>query len=542
VTIGYHISGAFTNAYATTRYNYYGGGGTPNVRLDGDSCIVGGEATGNMYPAYRAYFDTRKSVPSPLDIELTCTYDSVTRAGRLEVKARNATASEVSGQLQVVLCESHIYYVWYNLDSVHHVERNMLPDAGGEAITVPANDSITRTRDFAVDPAWVARNCDLVAFVQNNSTKEIYQGASVGVYQAPAMEYRGCRDAFLQPDTTVNLTVGLVNRGTGPADSLVATLTTHDPYISIMPPLVVFGSAAVGEDVYSQTPFVVEVEQGHPNHALTTMDLVVSGAGGYAESLSFPLYVSTDRGFSDDMERGVNDWTHSGTGDNWHQTEHRSQSPTHSWYPGTEGSYQYTNENDARLVTPWFTSSDSSQLSFDHWYDVEADYDYCMLELNNGSKFWTPLANYTGVGSSWEHEAFSLTDWSGQTLRVAFRFISDPGTVAEGWYVDNFLCEPYQTPVAEPSPGMTWATAALRNPVTARAEFSYAVPPGQAGKLAVYDAGGRLVRVVSDRLSGTGRTAWNLADMNGRRVEAGTYFARLTGGDRAETAKMVVAR
>ena len=441
--------------------------------------------------------------------------------------------------MQVALCESHIPYVWYDLDSVHHVERAMLPDANGEAISVPANDSVVTTRAFTVDPAWVARNCNLIVFVQDNSTKEMYQGASAAIYQAPAMEYRGCRDAFLQPDTTVNLTVGLVNRGTGPADSLVAMLATDDPYISITPPLVVFGPAAVGEDVYSPTPFVVEVESEHANHALTTMNLLVTGAGGYTESLSFPLYVSTNRGFADDMERGDNGWTHSGLRDNWHQTEHRSQSTTHSWYPGTEGSWQYTNENDARLVTPWFIAGDSSQLSFDHWYRLELDYDYAMPEINNGSKFWVPLAMYTGPNPSWTHEEFPMGMWSGQTVRVAFRFISDPGTVDEGWYVDDFLCEPYQTGVAEPAPGAESRTPKLevRSPAFRTTAVAYALPAGQLARLDVFDVNGRLVSKLAGRLTGSGRVAWNLAH-----VEAGTYFCQLVSESGSTTAKVVVAK
>jgi hypothetical protein len=514
-------------------------GGTPTVKLDGDFGVVGGMTNGTMYPAYRAYFDQHKTVASPLEIELECTYDSTTRQGRLEIKVKNTTSSAVSGQLQVALCESHLYYVWYGLDSVHHVERNMLPSASGEAITVPANDSITKSRDFTVDPVWVARNCELVVFVQNNSSKAMYQGARVGVYQAPALEYRGYQSAFPEPGADVNLTIGLVNRGSGPAETVSATLSTSDPEITVTTPNASFGAIAMGQDVYSETPFVIHVSNVHPNHSVATMNLAVTGAGGYTTDLSFPLYVSTNRGFSDDMELGVNGWTHSGTRDNWHQTAHRSQSPSKSWYCGVEGSWAYTDENDARLVTPWFTSGDSSQLSFDHWYNVEIDYDYCMPEVNNGSKFWIPLANYTGASSNWQHVTFPLDAWSGQTIRVAFRFLSDPGTTAEGWYVDNFLCEPYQTGVAEPAPGAEIRSPKLevRSPALRTAAVAYALPAGEHARLDVFDVNGRRTRTIADKLTGSGRLAWDLA-----RVEAGTYFCRLVSEAGSTTAKVVVTK
>jgi len=282
------------------------------VVLDGDSEVVGGMSNGNMYPAYRTYFDTHKSVPSPLDIGLTCTYDSTTRQGSLEIKLKNTTASDVPGQLQVALCENHISYHWGNLDSLQHVERNMLPDASGETVIVPANDSITKNRDFSVDAAWVARNCELVVFVQNNARKSIYQGAHIGLYQVPVLEYRGYQSAFPEPGGDADLVVGLRNLGSGDAATVSATLSTSDPYVTVTTPTADFGSIAVGQDVYSLSPFAIHVDAGCPNDHLATMDLAVTGAGGYATSLSFPLNVSTNRGFADDVENGVNGWTHSG--------------------------------------------------------------------------------------------------------------------------------------------------------------------------------------------------------------------------------------
>jgi hypothetical protein len=538
VCIAYHSGDAYQNTPATSRFSYYSVGGTPYVHLDGDSEVVGGLTSGTMYPVYREYFDTRKTMPSPLRIELVCTYDSTSRQGDLGIKLVNETGAAVTGQLQVALCESHIYYVWYGLDSLHHVERNMLPDANGEAVTVPANDSITKTRSFSVDAAWVARNCNLVVFVQDNASKSIYQGASIGVYQVPALEYRGYQSAYARPGADVNLTVGLVNRGTGAADSVSAVLSTSDPGISVTAPSAQFGTIALGQDVYSLTPYVIHVDSAHAN-SLATMNLAVSGANGYSDALSFPLMVTTNLGFSDDIERGDNGWTHSGTNDHWHQSAHRSQSPSNSWYCGVENSWQYTSENDARLVTPYFVAGDSARLTFDHWYNVEQDYDYCLPEINNGSQFWAPLASYTGASSNWEHVSIPLAGWSGQTIRIGFRFLSDYNVTAEGWYIDNFLFEPYAAGVSELRPGTELRSArlAVTSPAFGRASIAYAVPAGRSARLAAFDVNGRLVAEIADGLTGAGRADWNVAGL-----EAGAYFVRLSDEASSKVVKVVVAK
>jgi hypothetical protein len=323
--------------------------GTPTVKLDGDYQLVGGMTTGNKYIEYRTYFDQRKSVPSPIAIELACSYDSTSRSAHLDIKLRNETGTAVDGQLQVALCENHIYNVWGNLDSVQHVTRTMLPSAAGEAVSVPANDSITRTRDFTVDAAWVARDCEIVVFVQNTSSRTIVQGAHIGVYQVPQLEFRRYAKAYPEPGGDADLTVFLRNIGTGSSASVCGVLSTTDPHVTVTTPNADFGSIAIAQDVGSATPFAIHVDAGCPDNHLATMDLAITGAGGYTAAAS-----STARGYADDMENGENGWTHSGLSDNWHQTPNRSKSPANSWYCGTEGTYQYTNQNDAKLMTPFF--------------------------------------------------------------------------------------------------------------------------------------------------------------------------------------------
>ncbi len=56
--------------------------------------------------------------------------------------------------------------------------------------------------------------------------------------------------------------------------------------------------------------------------------------------------------FVDNIEFDQDGWTHSGSSDNWHITTHKSNSPTHSWYSGVEDTWQYTNLNDASLISP----------------------------------------------------------------------------------------------------------------------------------------------------------------------------------------------
>ena len=319
VPIAYHASNSgdpYYTADAAARLSYYGITGYPTVVLDGSYKIVGGLHTGTMYPTYLNYFRTRMSVSSPLTIALSITYDTTARTGTLTIKVNNTSASSVSGQLHSVLTEGHIYYPWQGMDSLQYVERTMLPSSSGEAVTIAAGDSLTKTRDFTVSSSWVASHCDFVVFVQDNSSKEMYQGARIAIINVPDLAYFGYQSANPVPNSDVNLTVGLRNMGTGEGQGITGTLSTTDPYITVTTPNASFPNMLAAATAYSTTPFQIHVADSCPNPHVATMNLQVTATGAPAANLSFPLNVTTTPGFADNMEHGIGQWTHSGIRDN----------------------------------------------------------------------------------------------------------------------------------------------------------------------------------------------------------------------------------
>jgi hypothetical protein len=118
--------------------------------------------------------------------------------------------------------------------------------------------------------------------------------------------------------------------------------------------------------------------------------------------------------------------------------------------------------SDQILTTPSFTLSGTTTLSFQHNYATESLWDGAVVEIttNNGAT-WTDLGNYftsngynatlnsTGANPIRGRRAFSgtsagfllsqvnLSAFSGQTIRLRFRFGSDGSTGNTGWYVDN---------------------------------------------------------------------------------------------------------
>ncbi len=82
------------------------------------------------------------------------------------------------------------------------------------------------------------------------------------------------------------------------------------------------------------------------------------------------------------------------------------------------------------------------------------------------------------------------------------------------------------------------------NPVGDQSMMRYGVPAESFVSLRVFDAAGRLVRVLANGRMPAGdyNTSWDLATNSGQRVGAGVYFVRLTIGSQAFTRTVSVTR
>jgi hypothetical protein len=224
----------FTIAEATNRENvYYGASGHPTVYSDGIIKRTGG-STGN-YAQYRADFNARKVISSPLLIRIYGDYDGGTRQGTANACITNTSVASVTGMLQFVIVETPIAYAWQTEDTLVFVARDMLPSENGEVVTIPAGDSIIKSRDFTLNTSWVKENCEFIVFVQG-ATKELYQSAketiqSFGIEEKSTIETLSTT-LKASPNPFVEKTVisysEIVNGGKSTNNLSPAQLTIHD--------------------------------------------------------------------------------------------------------------------------------------------------------------------------------------------------------------------------------------------------------------------------------------------------------------------------
>lgn len=189
-------------------------------------------------------------------------------------------------------------------------------------------------------------------------------------------------------------------------------------------------------------------------------DLPVGGTKLLELKVTINDTIDFDGDFLDDLESG---------GDNWKQVQ---ISGSHVW--NLQSQYHYSPSNGWFITNANITSethlvlndalalTDSSELSFNHFFDLEDRYDFGLVDISiDGGENWINLEdkftqngynNYTQFG----HYAFSrysteiqpndngyitskadLSDFAGEVAIVRFRLLTDVNTARFGWILDD---------------------------------------------------------------------------------------------------------
>ena len=183
-----HNGDDFSNTYSDTRNSYYSISSFPTGVFDGTTKSIGGAAcpNGNVYSTYLQLYNNKISVPSPLSLCLSGTSAGSNYTINLSVtKLGTVTGSDL--RLHLFLTESHISQSWQGcMTEVNFVNRLMIPGTDGTAFSFASGDVKNFTLNFSKDASWNASNCELVAFVQDYSTRTVYNGIKCSLTSLPS--------------------------------------------------------------------------------------------------------------------------------------------------------------------------------------------------------------------------------------------------------------------------------------------------------------------------------------------------------------------
>ena len=279
----------------SARIDYYPITGIPDWRMDGSGSAASIEDA----------LVARRAVSSPLTIALSAVYDSGTRTGTLTASITNVSAGTVTGKFRMAVTESGLYYVAPNGETNHDfVMRDLVPDAAGQTVSLGPGGNTVINQPFTIAAGWVESNCQIVVFVQNDATKEIYQGARAFFpLNEPVLVLQGTQvtalpggdgDVYFDTGESGAVVVTLANLNIASATGTTGTLTTTDPNLVIVDGSASFGTIpAYGEGSNSADPFVVQAAPGMPSGIWADASVQMNSALAYTTTLPIQIGIGT---------------------------------------------------------------------------------------------------------------------------------------------------------------------------------------------------------------------------------------------------------
>ena len=175
-----HNGDPYTNAYSNARNAYYGISGYPTAVFDGVLKVVGGSHTNSMYGSYLPKYSSRIVKPSDCDLSMEVSNSGLDYTVVITV-TKLGSWSGATPVLQFAVTQSNIQFNWQGMTHLEHVNRLMVPDANGTVVDFTSGNVQTYTLNFTMDAAWPLEDCEFIAFIQDNTGKEVHQAIKRGV-------------------------------------------------------------------------------------------------------------------------------------------------------------------------------------------------------------------------------------------------------------------------------------------------------------------------------------------------------------------------
>lgn len=176
--IAYHGNDKYQTSNSTIRNNYYGITGFPTVVFEGQDKIIGGNSNKSKADDYIPFVDEKYETRTAIDLDVSAVYDE----GSLSAQAIVKSLSPINSNLHffAVITESEIQEKWQNQEKLDFVERKVYPNGNGLLIDMSDNKEIIDF-NFSALQSFNKEHLELIVFVQDKTTKKIYNGASLKI-------------------------------------------------------------------------------------------------------------------------------------------------------------------------------------------------------------------------------------------------------------------------------------------------------------------------------------------------------------------------
>lgn len=181
VVVAYHIFDDFSVEGNEERAAYYNVEAYPDVYFDGIVNHTGG--SGSSDPVnYGADYAQRATVGTLVTMDMTVDgYEGDTGIGRITALLSNAGTSSMDFSFHLLLTGIDTLYTWQDFNHLYYTVLDHQAGNSGMPITLAPGETESTSFDFTVPSEWRQRECEFVAFAQDDASREILQGAAAAI-------------------------------------------------------------------------------------------------------------------------------------------------------------------------------------------------------------------------------------------------------------------------------------------------------------------------------------------------------------------------
>jgi len=190
--IAYHNADEYSTGNDVRMSDFYDLGYLPSLAFDGEIAPnCSGLANESCFDTYEPIIIEQMDRSSPYDISFSnISLNGNELSATVDISYPGFTYAE-DVHLLVAITESDIEEEWEGLTHLNFVERGMFPDFNGILIDLEQNEDTQIDISFSIDPSWNTSNMEVVAFLQDFDSHEIFNGV------ASPIETVGMEDSFV---------------------------------------------------------------------------------------------------------------------------------------------------------------------------------------------------------------------------------------------------------------------------------------------------------------------------------------------------------
>jgi len=288
----YATSGGLGTPESDARHSYYSDNGTgiPDIRFDGSwTALVGAPESYATGEYFMELVEERRLTTSPIAVIISdFSYDEPGAFAEITVEALG-NINPASHYIRVAIVEDDLLS---GGTLRQNVARTMLPNTTGTPLTVSSpGDEQVLNLDIAMQAAWDPAKLQIIAWVQNDTNKEVIQSGNsfVGEYAAVA-NVDGPQQLIADGGQVVFGTTSMTNISLNSDTFDISLDTSSLPEgwaAHILYEGMEYQTFSVTLDAFEVASFNVVMDTGTVGSGLVMLDIFSQGAGAVVENLIF---------------------------------------------------------------------------------------------------------------------------------------------------------------------------------------------------------------------------------------------------------------